>query len=159
MSLAPAAACYMQCCLWVSRKSKCSLAAVGVSVGQMINCALALKAVNSRAINSDESTKTCLWILWKQWKGKDVHLWFTPYSINSLPFICYFFFLLLLHCYVCILMCVCVCRWPTCYYPSSSKLSEGDAGDRCSRWVTDYSSRLRVHEDKNDGRLERLIFI
>lgn len=107
MSLAPAAACYMQCCLWVSRKSKCSLAAVGVSVGQMINCALALKAVNSRAINSDESTKTCLWILWKQWKGKDVHLWFTPYSINSLPFICYFFFsssssLLCLHFNVCV---------------------------------------------------------
>lgn len=61
----------------------------GVSVGQMINCALALKAVNFRAINSDEPLKQIADPCEKV-KGKDTYLCSASCRIPSLPFVCSF---------------------------------------------------------------------
>jgi len=97
----------MQCCLWVSRMSTahccCNLPGE-VSMSQMIHFYFALKAVNSRAINSDEANR---WVLWKTWRGKDAHLCWNPCRIALKPFICSFFIELLsrLHFNVCLYVC------------------------------------------------------
>lgn len=55
-------------------------------MGQMINCALALKAVNFRAINSDEPLKQIAESCEKM-KGKDIYLSLTLCRFPSLPFV------------------------------------------------------------------------
>lgn len=73
------------------QKVQCSLASVihlgRVSVSQMINCALALKAVNFRAINSDEPHCNKLLIPVKKMKVKDTHLCSASRRILFLPFV------------------------------------------------------------------------
>lgn len=56
-------------------------------MGQMINCALALKAVNFRAINSDEPLKQIA-ESYEKVKGKDIYLRLTLYRIPLVPFVC-----------------------------------------------------------------------